>query len=159
MRSDNTAKAGRSQLPEMTSQQTFVFESLARTKHSRKRLVVLVAEDQLFTRKLLFTALMGLCEVHVAASGREAWQTFIEIYPDLALLDIDLQDISGHDLARRIKRAAPETFVAMVTANNSVDDVEQARGNRVDGFIVKPFNKAKIMQCLEKCAQNKEITR
>jgi len=37
----------------------------------------------------------------------------------------------------------------MVTGNNSVEDVALAKSNNVNGFIVKPYNKSKILDCVE----------
>lgn len=57
---------------------------------------------------------------------------------------------SSHTLAHLIKTIDPSAFVVMVTGNNSVEDVTLAKSNQVDGFIVKPYNKAKIYECIDK---------
>lgn len=120
------------------------------TRASRERLRVLVVEDQAFSRKILHELLRHLYIVDVAASAKEGVVAYLENAPDIALLDIELADESGHTLARLIKTIEPTAFVVMVTGNNSVEDVALAKSNQVDGFIVKPYNKAKIYECIEK---------
>ncbi|MBU6235018.1 MAG: response regulator [Alphaproteobacteria bacterium] len=137
-------------LPDITPKQLLVMEKLERTKHVRKRPVILVVEDQAFSRKLLFNMLIGISETYLAADAHEGWQCYLDNYPDIVFLDIELNGLDGHALAKRIKRTAPDTFIAMVTGNNSIDDINAAKSNRVDGYIVKPYSKQKILQCIEK---------
>ncbi len=111
---------------------------------------VLIVEDQLFSRKILQEFLDKTYTVDLTASTKEGWRLFLENAPDIAFLDIELAEESGHELARLIKTLAPETYVVMVTANHSVEDVRMAKVNKVDGFIVKPYNKARILEILEK---------
>ena len=137
-------------LPALTPAQKLTFASLQKGRATRKIPTVLIVDDQLFMRKLLHSVLEKDFMVCGAASGLEGWQAFITNAPDVALLDVELNDINGHDLAKKIKELSPETHVVMVTGNNSLEDVVKARANKVDGFITKPFSKKKIIDCLEK---------
>lgn len=119
-------------------------------RKSREKLRILVVEDQLFSRKILEELLHHTYFVDTAASSQEGMRLFLEQAPDIVLLDIELADESGHTLARFIKGLDPTAFIVMVTGNNSAEDVKQAVNNKVDGFIVKPYNKSKIFDCLEK---------
>lgn len=119
-------------------------------RKSREKLRILVVEDQLFSRKILQELLHHTYIIDVAASAKDAMRLYLEQAPDIALLDIELTDESGHTLARFIKSIDPASFVVMVTGNNSVEDVALAKSNQVDGFIVKPYNKSKIFECVDK---------
>ena len=119
-------------------------------RKSREKARILVVEDQLFSRKILHELLRHDYIVDTAASAKDGMKLFLENAPDIALLDIELMDESGHTLAKFIKGIDPTAFVVMVTGNNSVEDVALAQANKVEGFIVKPYNKSKIFECLDK---------
>ncbi len=125
------------------------FKIAKSTRQKRDKLGVLVVEDQLFSRRLLFEVLRHEFEVDLAANAREGLKLYLENAPDIAFFDIELSGESGHELARIVKALDPDSFVVMVTGNNSVEDVALAKSNRVEGFIVKPYSKAKIMESIE----------
>ncbi|NTU76907.1 MAG: response regulator [Alphaproteobacteria bacterium] len=128
------------------------FRLAARMRALRKRPRLLVVEDQEFSRRLLSEVLRANHDIDAAASVHEGLNLYFENAPDLVFLDIELPDESGHTLARLLRALDPESYIIMVTANNSVDDVSFARANHVDGFIIKPYNKQKIQEAVEKFA-------
>lgn len=117
--------------------------SVRKTKH------LLVVEDQLFSRRLLQQVLRDQYTLDQAATTQEGLLLFLENAPDVVLLDIELQDESGHSLAQAIRAIDPDVRLIMVTANHSVEDVALAKSNNVSGFIVKPYSKKKILESLE----------
>lgn len=126
------------------------FRIALRLRTERERPRILVVEDQLFSRKLLFELLHHEHDVDEAENAKDGMRLYMEMAPDIVLLDIELTDQSGHKLAQFIKSIDPRAFVIMVTANNSVEDVATAKANKVDGFIVKPYNKSKVLECVGK---------
>jgi DNA-binding NtrC family response regulator len=126
------------------------FRIALNTRVSREKLRILVVEDQLFSRRILLELLHHFYTVDTAPSAKEGMRLYLENAPDIALLDIELADESGHTLAKFIKSIDPESYVVMVTGNNSVEDVALAKSNKVDGFIVKPYNKSKVLESIEK---------
>jgi two-component system chemotaxis response regulator CheY len=126
------------------------FRIAAKARSTREKVRILVVEDQLFSRKILEEVLHHLYEVDTASSFKEGMKLYLETAPDIALLDIELMDESGHSLAQFIKSIDPPAFIVMVTGNNSVEDVTLAKSNKVDGYIVKPYNKSKVFECVEK---------
>ena len=121
---------------------------MLRHNGGRERLHTLVVEDQTFSRQLLLEVLHDTCSVATCTNAYDGWKIYVEEVPDIAFLDISLPGASGHMLADRIKELDPMSYVVMVTASQDVHDLQVAKGNRVDGFIVKPFNKKKILDCI-----------
>lgn len=113
-------------------------------------LIILVVEDNDLLREMFKKSFHSRHEVFTAARAIEGWNLCLQKNPHIVFLDIGLPDASGHDLARRIKEWSPTTHVIMATANDYEDDIEAARRNRVDGFIVKPFSKEEITICLDR---------
>lgn len=115
----------------------------------RKELEFLIVEDQDFSRKLLAGMLGVHYRCHLAKNAEEAAALYAGHAPDIAFLDVELPDVDGHMLAALFKKHDPESFIVMVTGNNYVKDVEAAKANKVQGFIVKPYNKLKIMGAVD----------
>jgi CheY-like chemotaxis protein len=122
-------------------------------RKSRKGVEILVVEDQAFSRKLLLNLLERDYTCHAAKDAKEAIAKYAMYAPNITLLDIELPDMDGHSLAELFRRYDPKGALVMVTANNYVQDVEKAKNNKVNGFIIKPYNKNKILECIQKCVQ------
>ena len=105
---------------------------------------VLVVEDHAFLRRLMSAALSETCEVYAAATVKKGWQLYLHHAPDIVFLDIQLPDGNGHELARRIKERQPYAYVVMATSSSEADDIEEAKNNLADGFMIKPFHKTAI---------------
>ena len=58
---------------------------------------------------------------------------------DIVILDIGLPDISGLDVARRIRQAQIDVGILMLTARDSVGDRVGGLDAGADDYLVKPF--------------------
>jgi DNA-binding NarL/FixJ family response regulator len=80
----------------------------------------------------------GISVVGVASSGAEALERLGELQPDVTLIDVDLGDESGFDLARRFaetERGAPRVVLISTYAEGDVADLIAA--SHVAGFVSK----------------------
>ncbi len=102
--------------------------------------VVLLAQVELF-RAAGFVVLQ-------ARTGDEGLRLARECLPDLTLLDVQLPDIHGHDLCRRMK-ADPELrrlFVVMLSSSETSSG-RQAAGLEAgaDGFVARPVDNRELL--------------
>lgn len=76
------------------------------------------------------------------ALGIEALEIARDQRPDLILLDIRLPDISGFDVARRLKanEATRSIPVVALTAFAQTEHQREALASGCDGYISKPVN-------------------
>ncbi len=96
-----------------------------------------------------------------AMTGLDGIKVAEEIAPDLILLDINLPDIDGYEVARRLRSSsnAHLTYVPIiaVTANALRGDAEKALAAGCDVYMSKPINIrelwARVMSLLEKNKQ------
>ena len=102
---------------------------------------LLVVEDD----ERLSRALRRLLEedrhvVDVAADG-ETGLAIAEDGPgiDAVILDIGLPDISGLEVARRLRRSRAEVAILMLTARDTVGDRVTGLDAGADDYLVKPF--------------------
>jgi DNA-binding NarL/FixJ family response regulator len=81
----------------------------------------------------------GMAVVGVASTGAEAVEQAGALRPDVLLLDIDLGQESGFDLARRIQAEAglPPTNVILISTHAEEDFAELIAATPVAGFLPK----------------------
>lgn len=72
-----------------------------------------------------------------ARSGREALQRVQNNPPDLILLDFQMPDLNGIDVARQISQLLPEVPILMVTIHLSRQLAEEARKAGIRGACAK----------------------
>ena len=116
------------------------------------QLTYLIVDDVCTVREFLKQSLfqMGVTEIHEAPDGQTALSRFSEHLPDVVFLDIELPDLDGNEILRKIKARKSDAFVVMISAHSSVDNVKSAVSNGASGFIVKPFSPQKITNILNK---------
>ncbi|MGA0121848.1 MAG: response regulator transcription factor [Gaiellales bacterium] len=101
---------------------------------------ILIVEDEVNIATPVRTYLerAGFEAEHVT-HGEEALRRMEEAPPNLVVLDLNLPDIDGLEVCRRI-RATSQVPIIMVTARD--DDVDKIVGLEVgaDDYLTKPFN-------------------
>lgn len=101
---------------------------------------VLVVEDDSSLRSLIAESLMdSRYSVVKAADGKGALQSFHDFKPDLAVLDIGLNDIDGLELCRQI-RSYRNIPIIFLTARDSEVDQLLGFATGADDYITKPFS-------------------
>jgi len=99
---------------------------------------VLLVEDNDDLRDMTCALLQSRgCIVMTAADGRAGIALAARQRPDVALVDIDLPDVSGYDVARALARQGGIRLVA-VTGYGQPDDVRRAREAGFDLHLKKP---------------------
>ncbi len=106
---------------------------------------ILLADDHPLTRSGLaawLEAEEGVELVGQAADGESAWTMLLETQPDLALLDIEMPNVSGIEIAERIMKRKLPTNVLMLTAYSAQQYVMASVRAGAKGFILKsaPFD-------------------
>lgn len=113
---------------------------------------VLVADDERLEREALKLVVGRLtdivCDVQVAANGRQAIQIAESWPPDIAILDIKMPGITGIEAARRIRELHPGCHVVFLTAFNHFDYAQEAIRLRADDFIIKPASDKRIEEVM-----------
>jgi two-component system phosphate regulon response regulator PhoB len=109
---------------------------------AKKRLILVVEDQRDLAEMLSFNLSRANYEVITAYDGRTALRKAQETKPDLVLLDVMLPELSGTEVATRIRTdpAIAATPIVMVTAK--ADEVDQLVGLAVgaDDYITKPFS-------------------
>jgi response regulator of citrate/malate metabolism len=81
----------------------------------------------------------GFSLAAVAGTGAQALDALARLPVDLVLLDMNLPDLSGIELCRRIRGAGVEVDVLAVTSARELSTVRAAASHGVVGYLLKPF--------------------
>ncbi len=68
---------------------------------------------------------------------------------ELLLVDIRMPDISGLDLVQQAREIQPDIAILSMTGFGTVETAIEALRRGVDGLILKPFEKAELIQAVE----------
>ena len=105
--------------------------------------LALIADDDATMRLLLQQSLEQRdFRVAVAENGEQAIETFIALNPDIVLLDVEMPDMDGFSVCRKL-RGLPNgvyTPVVMVTGRDDIDSVNYAYEVGATDFVSKPIN-------------------
>jgi two-component system, cell cycle response regulator DivK len=106
----------------------------------RKVLVIEDNEQNLYLMNFLLTK-HGF-DVVSARDGREGIDAARDVAPDLVLLDIQLPGMSGHDVARELRRDPQFASVPIVAVTSYAmpGDREQVLAAGCTGYIEKPID-------------------
>lgn len=77
--------------------------------------------------KAVVEATPGFAWAGGACSGEEALVAAARRAPDLVLVDVNMPEMDGFELTRRLQRAHPRTLVALISAEHP-DELRQAGG-------------------------------
>ena len=103
---------------------------------------VLIADDNLDAAESLqlWLQLAGH-DVQIAATGTQALKIAAAFRPDVALLDLGMPDLSGFDVARRIREAPWGSGIVLVALTGWGEDDDKKRSTEAgfDHHLTKPI--------------------
>ena len=111
---------------------------------------VVLADDERPARRFLANLLKTFPDVEIVAegaSGREAVKLIEKHKPDLALLDVNMPEVDGLNVARLV-RAHAIPSIAFVTAHDEFA-VQAFELNAID-YLLKPVDKERLASTLER---------
>src|SRR5512137_2404443 len=104
---------------------------------------ILIADDDPSALLLAEAALAGAgLMVHTAADGQEALARFVEVNPDIVILDVDMPKMNGIEACREIRALAGARLVPilMLTGRNDLPAISQAYAAGANDFATKGMN-------------------
>ncbi|RMD78973.1 MAG: hybrid sensor histidine kinase/response regulator [Gammaproteobacteria bacterium] len=119
---------------------------------------VLVVEDNLVNQKVVLGMLERLgCRGAVVGTGGEALEAVVQAPWDLVLLDCQLPDLSGYEVARRLRAWEAEQGrdplpVVAVTAQAGPGERERCLEAGMDDHLPKPLTLAAVAETLRRWA-------
>jgi DNA-binding response OmpR family regulator len=95
-------------------------------------------------------------EVHSAQDGEQGLKTFLDLSPDVTLLDVNMPYMSGFELLQRIREVS-DAPVLMITARG--DEMSKVKGleSGADDYLVKPFSHLELFARIKAVLRRAEM--
>lgn len=125
-------------------------ERIVKTREQRKSKRIMVIEDDHFSLRLIEKVIKDQGELVSLSEATYALETYIRTAPDILFLDINLPEVSGHELLEKIMQMDPRAYVVILSGNSDRENIIQATKLGAVGFIAKPFTREKLVQYIER---------
>lgn len=113
---------------------------------------ILLVDDAAFMRMMIKDILVknGFTVCGEAQDGLEAVEKYKALLPDLVIMDITMPNMDGLAALKAIKKDYPKSKVVMCSAMGQESHVIEAIKSGAADFIVKPFQREKIIETVTK---------
>jgi two-component system phosphate regulon response regulator PhoB len=115
-------------------------------------ITALIADDEAHIVELVRVTLEDdRVRVIEAADGATALQLAEEFEPELVFLDVNLPDMSGLEVCRRIRHRPrlASSRVVMLTAAAQQDDLVRGMAAGASYYLTKPFSPVRLLSLVE----------
>ena len=83
-----------------------------------------------------------------AATGGEALERFFELRPDVALVDLQLPDMSGFDVIKKIKDKSPNARIIVLSSHEGDVDIQRALEAGAQGYVAKGIVRGELLETI-----------
>jgi PAS domain S-box-containing protein len=97
-------------------------------------------------------------DIQTATSGNEALRLISHESFDLALLDLVMPDMDGHQLMDQINAHFPDTIVIVITGHASLDSAVWALRRGAYDYLRKPFEYEELIKRVQNAINQKQLT-
>lgn len=106
---------------------------------SDRKVRVLVADDEPHIRGVMarIVASLGGEVVAEAGDGEQALALFRDTRPDMVILDINMPRMTGNQALAKMLEINPRTLAVMMTAQDSIDAVEECLELGARNYVLK----------------------
>ena len=102
--------------------------------------ILVVDDDQAVRESLRRALVLEGYDVELAEDGTAALRSLTQSAPDAIVLDLQMPDVDGLEVCRRLRTLGDTTPVLMLTARDAVGDRVEGLDAGADDYLVKPFD-------------------
>jgi two-component system chemotaxis response regulator CheY len=111
---------------------------------------ILIVDDSITARAIFKASLPeNLYEVIEASDVDTALKQATEEHPDLYVMDYNLPDMNGTEIAEKIMEAGISEPFILMTANMQQGVIDRAKSLGFIAFVEKPINSTKLIEMLD----------
>ncbi|MBI1747433.1 MAG: response regulator transcription factor [Acidobacteria bacterium] len=117
-----------------------------------KRQILIIEDDVDIAHSILYNLeRQGKFQAIIATSGEAGLRLALEKPPDLIILDINLPEINGFEVCRRLRlqKDTAATRIIMLTARTQEEDKVSGLGRGADDYVTKPFSMRELLARVE----------
>jgi two-component system OmpR family response regulator len=129
------------------------------TRPDGAALRALVVDDEPDLAEVLTTMLVRAgWQARSAGDGASAVALASQFLPDVVVLDVNLPDITGFEVLRRLRAVNPSVCVLFLTARDAVEDRVAGITAGGDDYVTKPFSMEEVLARLRGLARRAGLT-
>ncbi len=83
-----------------------------------------------------------------AATGGEALERYFELRPDVALVDLQLPDMSGFDVIKKIRDKFPNARIIVLSSHEGDVDIQRALEAGAQGYVAKGIVRGELLETI-----------
>ena len=123
------------------------YDMQSKSEETRVRSIVIVEDDEDISDTIKYNLEREGFRVRVAATGEDALNFIFDRPPNLILLDLNLPQMSGFELCRRLRAEAitARVPVLMLTARTAETDKVLGLNLGADDYLTKPFSMRELI--------------
>lgn len=116
-----------------------------------KQATLLYVEDDEVIRTFLAKRLEPrVSKLYLANDGKDGLEKFKQFNPDVVLTDVTMPIMNGIEMAEEIKKIDENIPIIIASAHNDSKFLLDAIALGIDGYLLKPIDKRKLFDTLEK---------
>lgn len=101
--------------------------------------VLIIEDNQRLARNLVMYMIARDIHVDVAYNWSDGLLKSLNNFYDIILLDINLPDINGVNICKKIRERGEDVYIMMLTSMWTNDDIIDWLNSWADDYLVKPF--------------------
>lgn len=106
---------------------------------------LLIVEDDASVQRLLKRLFeQNNYRVHLAGNGKKALFQFVNVLPDIIILDLGLPDMEGLCVIQKVKQNY-QTPILVLSAREDAEEKVICLDNGADDYVTKPFNSDELL--------------
>ncbi|GLQ30216.1 ATP-binding protein [Litoribrevibacter albus] len=110
---------------------------------------ILLVEDTVLNQEVAKAIFESMnCPLEVVGTGEDAIEVAKQHHYDLIMMDLQLPDLSGDEVADRIKHIQPKTPIIAFSANVFGNSAMELQERGYSGYLTKPIELNKLIQTL-----------
>ncbi len=123
-----------------------------------RQIRVLLADDHEVVRRGVIAMLHTQRSISVIAEaedGRTAFELTQKLKPNVAIFDIEMPEVNGLEVTRRVRQMVPETQVLILTMHKSFEILRQVLNAGALGFALKTDNAQHLVGIVKDVAEGR----
>ena len=119
---------------------------------NKKKKSILLVDDSTTNLTLVNALLSSTYTLYTAINGIRMFQLLNNIKPDLILLDIEMPEMDGYEVLKRLKSDDATTGIPVVflTAHGTEEHGSKSLPSGAAGYITKPFSPQLLLNTIER---------
>jgi len=120
---------------------------------------VLIADDHPIFRNGIKVILKGMNDIELcaeASNGEEAYTFICSVFPDIAILDLDMPILNGIDVCRKVKEEGLSSKCIILTMHKEKHFFNEAMESGAMGYILKDHAEDELIRCINNVREGKK---